>query len=172
MSSWLRKIEIVRERSVGLVRHLEWLAPLVARLTLGLVFVRAGFGKVQNLDRVTGFFTKLHIPAPAFNAALVGWSELICGALLLVGFLSRLATIPLIVTMIVALATAKANEIHTPFDLLGQVEFTFLALLLVIALVGPGLASLDAWIARYLSHQRDDDELRYRHPTGMRPRHV
>jgi putative oxidoreductase len=136
------------------------------------VFVRAGWGKVHDLDKVTGFFTQLHIPAPAFNAGLVAWSELICGALLFVGLLARLATIPLIVTMIVAIATAKAHEIHSLMQLFGELEFTYLLLLVLVALVGPGALSIDAAIARYLSHRRDDEELRYRHPTGMRPRHV
>src|SRR5437763_12646395 len=95
----------VRARAVDLLSNVSWLPPLFARLTLGVVFVSSGWGKVHDLGKVTQFFTSLGIPAPAFNAALVGWTELICGGLLLVGLLTRLAACPLIVSMIVAIAT-------------------------------------------------------------------
>jgi uncharacterized membrane protein YphA (DoxX/SURF4 family) len=55
-----------------------------------------------------------------FNAVLVGYSELLCGAALVIGLATRVATIPLCVSMLVALATAaKASGIHGLFDLVG-----------------------------------------------------
>ena len=113
---------------------------------------------MHDLTKVTGFFTDLGIPAPAFNAALVGYSELICGALLLVGLASRLATVPLLTTMLVALATAKRGEIHGITDLFGQVEFTYVCMLFVILVIGPGAASLDVAVARMIdrSHRRTE----------------
>ena len=67
--------------------------------------------------------------------------------LLIVGLASRLAALPLVVTMIIALLTAKLDEIHGLPDLFGEVEWTYIAILLVIAAVGPGKASLDARVA-------------------------
>jgi hypothetical protein len=52
------------------------------------------------------------------------------------------------VTMTVALLTAKADEIHGLPDLFGEVEWTYLAILLVIVAVGPGKAAADAVLAR------------------------
>ncbi len=61
-------------KTKGRVRRLlgqvDWLAPLLARVTLGVLFMSTGWGKVHNLDKVTGFFTELGIPAPAFQATL------------------------------------------------------------------------------------------------------
>jgi putative oxidoreductase len=68
--------------------------------------------------------TELGFPVPGFHSVLVSWTELVGGALLLVGLFSRLAAAPLAVSMVVALITAKASEIHGLADLFGTVEFT------------------------------------------------
>jgi putative oxidoreductase len=128
--------------------NLRWLPPLVGRLTLGLTFLQTGWGKLHNLPKVTAFFTQLGLPAPGFQARLVATTELVCGALLLVGFITRLASIPLMITMIVAIATAKSAEIHELGDLFGMSEYLYLALLLWLAAFGAGLVSIDAAIAR------------------------
>jgi putative oxidoreductase len=132
------------------VRFLErarWVALLLARLSVGLLFMSTGWGKVHNLAKVTEFFAHLGIPAPAFNAVLVACSELICGTLLVVGLLTRFATVPLAVSMIVAICTAKGSEIHGLFDLVGADEFTYLVMLIVIGILGPGAVALDYFLA-------------------------
>ena len=140
------------QRALGVAKKLDWLALLVARLTVGILFVSTGWGKVHNLAKVTDFFTELMIPLPAFNATLASWTELVCGALLVIGLASRLASLPLVVTMTVAILTAKRDDIHGLADLFGQVEWTYLAILLVIAAVGPGAASVDRLVVKKVSH--------------------
>jgi putative oxidoreductase len=98
---------------------------------------------VHNLEKVTEFFTELGIPAPAFQAVFVSNVELVCGALVLVGLVTRLAAIPLICTMLVALLTAKAEDIAGVSDLVGMIEFTYVALLAWLVLAGPGWFALD-----------------------------
>jgi putative oxidoreductase len=124
-------------------RRLSFLGPTLARLTLGVVFIGTGWGKLHSLDKVTGFFTELGIPAPGFNAVLVASAEFVCGALLLIGLLSRLAAIPLIVIMIVAILTAKIGDLHGISDLLGFEEWTYIVLAVWIAVAGPGPVSVD-----------------------------
>lgn len=138
----------LREKALGAAKKLDWLALLVARLTVGVLFVSTGWGKVHSIEKVTEFFVELKIPMPGLNAVVASWTELVCGALLVVGLGSRLASVPLVVTMIVALLTAKRMEIHGVADLFGEVEWTYIALLLVIAVIGPGKASIDALIAK------------------------
>jgi putative oxidoreductase len=135
-------------RLLSLAPHLESAALLIARLTLGVLFASSGWGKVHDLDKMTAYFGELHIPAPGFSAALSSWSELTCGALLAVGLASRLAAIPLVVTMTVALLTARLGDIHDLPDLFAQIEWTYIALLVVIVVFGPGKASLDAILNR------------------------
>jgi putative oxidoreductase len=140
----------LRARALGILGRLDWLALLLGRLAVGLLFLSTGWGKVHDIPKVTAFFESLHIPAPGFHAVLVGYSELLCGSALVIGLLSRFATVPLMVSMIVALITAKAGDIHGILDLVGQDEFTYLVVLFMIAILGPGRASVDAFIARKL----------------------
>ena len=143
---------LAKYRTFALQRidRVSWLAPLVGRLAVGLLFLSTGWGKVHSLDKVTAFFVKLGIPAPGLNAVVVGYSELICGALLILGLFTRLATLPLIVSMVVAILTAKLPEIHDLFDLVGADEFTYLCVLVMLFIIGPGRASLDQILARRL----------------------
>ena len=136
-------ISALRDRMLAITTKLEWLAPLVARITLGVLFVSTGWGKVHDLDKVTGFFSELGIPAPHLNAVMVSFVELIGGSLLLLGLASRFAALPLIAAMAVAIVTAQRENVHGLPDLFGLVEWTYLALLLWVALAGPGRASLD-----------------------------
>jgi putative oxidoreductase len=152
------------ERAVALAKKLDWVALLVARLTVGVLFVSTGWGKVHNLAKVTSFFAELGIPMPGLNATVASYTELVCGSLLVIGLASRLASLPLVVTMIVAILTAKRAEVHGLADLFGLVEWTYIALLLVIAVIGPGLASVDAAIARRAAAghaKREDDSPAY-----------
>ena len=134
------------DKALGAARSLESLPPLLARLVVGVVFTTSGWGKVHNLEKVTAFFTELHIPAPAFQATFVSFVELVGGSLLIVGLGSRLAAIPLIVSMVVAIVTAKADDVHGVADLFGTVELTYVALMVWIVIAGPGRFSLDRFI--------------------------
>jgi putative oxidoreductase len=139
-------LQRVRATAIGAIDRVNWVAPLLGRLAVGLLFVSTGWGKVHDIPKVTAFFEHLGIPAPGFNAVLVGYSELICGSLLVVGLLTRLATIPLIVSMIVAILTAKREDLHGLFDLVGFDEFTYLVVLIMIAIIGPGAVALDRFV--------------------------
>ncbi len=138
----------VRDHAVAQLAKLKGVALLLGRLAVGLVFLSTGWGKVHNVEKVTEFFTSLHIPMPGLNAVVVGWSELLCGAALVIGLFTRLATIPLMVSMIVAIITAKRGDIHGFFDLIAFEETTYLLLLVMIAILGPGSISVDHVLAK------------------------
>jgi putative oxidoreductase len=142
------------DRARAVAGKVDWLALLIARLTVGIEFVSTGWGKVHNIDKVIAFFGDLGIPAPAFQARLASFTELICGSLLVVGLGSRLAACPLVVTMVVAILTAKKDDLHGVTDLVGFVEWTYIAVLAVVAVMGPGAISLDAFVVRSLRAPR------------------
>lgn len=135
-----------RLRAESVLARLDFLGPLIARITLGVLFISTGWGKVHNLEKVAAFFAELHIPAPAIQATFVSYVELIGGALVLIGLVTRFAAVPLLVSMAVAIATAKAGEVHGLPDLFGLVEWTYLAMLAWLALAGPGRASVDHFL--------------------------
>jgi putative oxidoreductase len=132
-----------RDRALNITQKLAWLGPLVARITLGVLFVSTGWGKVHSLAKVTAYFSELGIPFPGIQAPMVSFIELIGGALLVIGLGSRFAAVPLMGSMLVAILTAQRENVHGLPDLFGLVEWTYFALLLWVALAGPGKISLD-----------------------------
>ncbi len=82
---------------------------ILIRLAVGLVvFFPEGIQKLIFPDILgAGRFAKIGIPWSDVMGPFVGIVELICGALIVVGLFTRLATIPLIITMIVALISTK-----------------------------------------------------------------
>lgn len=136
------------EQTDRMREKIAWLGPLVVRLVVGWTFLTTGWGKLHHLDQVTQFFTQLGIPAAGFQAHLVGAAEFLGGALILVGALTRWAALPLIVVMVVAIATAKLPELHGFTELAGTEEATYLAVFVWLAVAGAGPASVDHLWAR------------------------
>jgi putative oxidoreductase len=150
MNATATRVEALRRQALSALDRIRWLAPLLGRLAVGLLFMSTGWGKAHSIPKVTQFFVSLGIPMPGLNAVVVAYSELIGGTLLVVGLLTRLATIPLIVSMIVAILTAKLADLHGVFDLVGFDEFTYLVVLIMIAIIGPGAMSLDHLLCKKL----------------------
>ncbi len=81
---------------------------ILIRLMLAGVFVTEGYLKLAEPAWLgAGRFAKIGIPWPEAMGPLVGWTELICGLLMTVGLVGRLAAVPLIVIMIVAIVSTK-----------------------------------------------------------------
>ncbi len=127
---------------------MRWLPPTVARFTVGTVFLHSGWGKLHDLEKVTGFFTELGLPAPAIQARLASTTELVCGGLLLLGLATRVAALPLIVVMAVAIRTALWDQVDGLASLVGLTEFAYIALLGWLATDGAGPLSLDRLLLR------------------------
>jgi putative oxidoreductase len=144
---------LVYDRVLAVARKLEWLPLLLLRASLASVFITSGWGKIHDLAKVTGFFTELGIPAPHFNAVLVALSELVCGTLLLVGLGARLAALPLIVSMTVAIVTAKRADIASVVDLFSVDEFIYIVMLIAVIVFGAGALSVDGLAARRLARR-------------------
>jgi putative oxidoreductase len=142
------KIENVLESLRTRADKLAFLGPTLARLTVGLVFMGTGWGKLHSIPDVTSFFTDLGIPAPGFNARLTASTEFFGGLLVLLGLGTRLASLPLAFTMVVAILTAKRANIDGVSALVGFEEWSYLVFFIWIAVAGPGPLSLDALIAR------------------------
>ncbi|MFL5304543.1 MAG: DoxX family protein [Polyangia bacterium] len=128
---------------------LSFLSPTLARLTVGLVFIGTGWGKLHSLGDVTDFFASLHIPAPGFNARLAATTEFVGGLLVLLGLGTRLASLPLAFTMVVAIATAKRGDLTGLTALVGFEEWSYIVFFLWLAVAGAGPLSLDRLITRW-----------------------
>ncbi len=138
----------LRRLILRVASSLRWLPPTVTRLTLGWVFIESGWGKLHSLPKVIAYFGELGIPAPQFQAPLAATAEFVCGILLLVGLATRLASLPLIVTMIVAILTARRADLNGVSDLFGFIEYLYIVLCLWLGAYGAGPISLDAVFAK------------------------
>lgn len=146
----MKKPMQTRATLLKLAARLEWFPPLLARISVGAVFVETGWGKLHNLPKVVEFFTELGIPFPQFQAPFVATNEFVCGALILVGLLTRFATVPLIISMIVALITAKKSDIASATDLFGLSEYLYIVIFVWLLIRGAGCLSVDKWLASKL----------------------
>ena len=154
MSHVIDALFAVRRLILAVTARLGWLPPLVARLTVGWVFLLSGWGKLRDLPKVIDFFRQLGIPAPELQAPFASANEFVCGALVLVGLFARVATIPLMITMVVAIVTAQRSNVSGLDDLFGLSEFLYFVLLGWIGVSGPGPVSLDALLVRFARRAR------------------
>lgn len=134
-------------RILDIARSFAWLPPLLARITVGWVFFQTGLGKINNIDRVIGFFTSLNLPAPVFHAHFVSWVECLGGLLLIAGLGTRLVSIPLSIIMIVALRTAHVEDATGFSALTGIADYLYLVLMVWLMVAGPGKVALDTLVA-------------------------
>jgi len=123
-------------------------ATILIRLLVGAVFLSEGIQKFLFPAALgVGRFTKVGIPAPQFFAPFVGVVEIVCGTLLIVGLVTRLAAIPLMIDISVAIITTKipmlsaagfwsmAHEARTDYCMLLGLVF--------LLIVGSGPFSID-----------------------------
>jgi putative oxidoreductase len=139
-----------------LAAYFSWLPPLAARITVGWVFLWSGWGKLSDLPTVIDNFMGWMIPFPHILAPFVSVVEFLGGLLLLLGLFTRLAAVPLIIVMIVAIIAAKWTEVDSLETLLGFDEVAYMVLFLWLAVAGPGLISLDRLLQRSCSHQTSE----------------
>jgi putative oxidoreductase len=128
---------------------------LAVRLYWGWQFMQTGWGKLNDIGKVVGFFTDLGIPAPALNAYFVSALEFGGGLFLILGLGSRLIALPLVINMLVAYITADREALFSIFSnpdkFTGAAPYTFLIASLIVLIFGPGKISTDALLARRMS---------------------
>jgi putative oxidoreductase len=96
---------------VTILNRSQWIPQLLVRLFVGYFFFETGWAKVGNLGGMAERFAGWGIPLPAFNAALSGYTELIGGALLVLGLATRLAAIPLCINMVAAILVVNLRKV-------------------------------------------------------------
>jgi putative oxidoreductase len=120
---------------------------LLLRVLVGWVFLSEGIQKLLfPAELGVGRFAKIGIPFPQFTGPFVGIVEIVCGGLLVTGVFAVLAVLPLLIDILVAIATTKWPmflkqgfwaAMHD-----GRTDFCMVLGLIAIALLGPGSFSL------------------------------
>ncbi|WP_437977350.1 DoxX family protein [Sorangium sp. So ce295] len=141
-------------------------ATLLVRLSVGAVFLSEGLQKfIYPAELGAGRFVKIGIPWPEAMGPFVGVVEIVCGALVLAGLLTRFAAALLVIDMVVALISTKL-PILLGRDILGfhvrklpqygfwsmvheaRTDWAMLLGALFLVIVGAGRWSFDARLAR------------------------
>ena len=153
----LSMMKVACQRILTLLARISFSPWLVLRVVMAGLFIPDGWNKLHHLATVTEYFASLGIPHPGLNALVVSLTQLVCGTAILVGLFTRLASIPLFVSMVVAVLSAKAHlfdgkasEIQSFTDIFRQEESIYAAVCLALALGGPGSLSLDRFVAEKL----------------------
>ncbi|MCF1439291.1 MAG: DoxX family protein, partial [Shewanella sp.] len=94
---------------INSIAHFDGLAPLAIRLYLAPVLMQAGYNKLVNFEDTAAWFGNpdwgLGLPMPEVMAALAAGTEFFGSILLLLGLATRLISVPLMITMLVAALT-------------------------------------------------------------------
>jgi uncharacterized membrane protein YphA (DoxX/SURF4 family) len=129
------------------------------RLAVGLIFLTQGILKYIDPHMGVLRFTKVGFPYPGYTAHFVGTFEIACGLLVLFGLFTSVASIPLLIVILTAIATTKIPELfHSDQGFWFMVsdartDFAMTMSLLFLISVGAGSWSLDAWLRKETPHE-------------------
>jgi uncharacterized membrane protein YphA (DoxX/SURF4 family) len=124
------------------------------RLAVGLIFLTQGILKYIDPHMGVLRFAKIGFPYPDLTAHFVGTFEIACGLLVLIGLFTKLASIPLLIVILTAIATTKIPELfraNQGFWFMvsdARTDFAMTMSLLFLIGVGAGAWSLDALLWR------------------------
>ncbi len=117
---------------------------LLLRLSLGGLMIHHGFDKLQHFAAKSGTFTDpFHIGGPA-SMSLTIFAEFFCAIFILLGFMTRLACIPLIIAMSVAVIISHKGQVFGD----GEHAALYLAGYMALLFAGPGKISMDRLIGK------------------------
>lgn len=122
---------------------------LAVRIVFGILMMNHGIDKWANYQELSTVFPDpLGIGSP-LSLGLAIFGELACSMAFIIGFLYRLAMIPMIFTMCVAFFIVHGND---PFAV-KELAFVYLVVFVLMYIIGPGKFAVDRWISQSLSRK-------------------
>jgi len=132
---------------VAKLNNLEDVTLLFIRLILAYGFYTPAMLKWQDIGSIAEWFGSLGIPFPTLNAYLSASTEIAGVFLLLLGFLTRFISIPLIFVMIVAIVTVHLGNGFEAGNNGFEIPLYYILMLLVLLINGAGKFSLDNFLS-------------------------
>lgn len=130
------------------VMRLDMFLRFFPRLAIGLVFIPAGWAKLLSLSRTISYFQSLDIPMAMALAPIVALLEITCGVCILIGLYTRIACLPLIAIMTVALMTAHKSEFSSLITFFEINQGLYIVILSCVFALGSGTLSLEQMFFR------------------------
>ncbi|TKW79562.1 MAG: DoxX family protein [Bradyrhizobium icense] len=133
--------------------YFAWAGPLLMRIVVGYTFMWSGWGKLNNLPQITQNFIEWGVIFPKVMTPFVSGVEFFGGIMLILGLFTRIPAAMLAFTMLVAIKSAKWDQVDSLETLLGFEEATYFAGFMWLAIAGPGAASLDRLLTNLAGHR-------------------
>ena len=130
----------------ALVKQWSSIPLLLMRLVLAYGFFNPAKMKLTNFDAIVGWFDQLGLPFPALNAFLATATESLGVILLFLGLGTRLISIPLMITMAVAIVTVHWEHGFEAGNNGFEIPMYYLLMLFTLLVFGSGRWSMDYWI--------------------------
>lgn len=127
----------------NILSHGQSISLLFARLVVAYGFYNPAMQKWSDISSVANWFGSMGIPFPALSAYVVASTELLGVALLALGLFTRLISLPLIVIMVVAVATVHLTHGFSAGDNGFEIPLYYMLFLALFASFGAGKFSLD-----------------------------
>lgn len=119
-------------------------ALLLLRIGLGILILPHGYSKLSHFGSLQYKFMNFMHMGSRISLILAIFAEFFCAILLILGLFTRLACVPLVITMAVALFVANNGDFFGK----GEVPALYLTGFIAILLAGPGRASVDSMIGK------------------------
>ncbi len=119
-------------------------AILIVRLCFGILMMNHGYQKLLHFSEMKKDFINFLGAGPAMSLSLVIFAEFFCSLFLIIGLFTRLACIPLIITMCVAVFKVHNMEFFGK----GEMASLYLGTYLLLLFVGAGKVSVDSMISK------------------------
>lgn len=117
---------------------------LVLRVAAGLLLAHHGYQKLVKFNVLKHQFMNFMHMGSTLSLTLITFAELICGILLILGLLTRLACVPIIIGMVVVVFVAAKAQIFAE----GELGMIYLAATVTILFCGPGKISVDGMMGK------------------------
>jgi putative oxidoreductase len=121
---------------------------LFTRLVLAYGFYNPAMMKLKDITSIAEWFGSIGIPFPTLNAYLATGTEVLGVILLTLGLFTRLISIPLIITMIVAIVTVHGENGFEAGENGFEIPLYYIIMLFTLVVYGSGKISLDHVLAK------------------------
>lgn len=128
--------------------HAMSLLLLALRLLFGILFMAHGFDKLNNYSALVDTYPDFMGLGSRLSLLLTMFAELVCAAAFILGFLFRLAVIPMFIAMSVAFVWVHHGSMAE-----GELSFIYAVVFLILAVAGPGRYSIDAPVGDYILYK-------------------
>ncbi|MBT3302900.1 MAG: DoxX family protein [Bacteroidetes bacterium] len=141
-------MKTIYDNLIKKIENLKDLPLLAMRIILAIGFYKPAMMKLKDIDAIAQWFESMHYILPKFNAYLATFTETLGVGLLILGLGVRFISVPLLVTMLVAIATVHWGNGFEARNNGSEIPIYYMLMLITLFINGGGKLSLDHIIAR------------------------